>query len=144
MNKEKVLSKTKEILNHVFIDGLTGMAWGLFSTLIIGLIICQIGSFIPGNIGKLIVIIGTIAKGFTGAGIGIGVAVKFKSSPFVTASAAIAGTIGAFATQIIAGTIISGKRIIVNRSWRTIRSIFSSSCWNRDWKILNTEKQKLI
>ena len=29
------MKKIKEILNHVFIEGLTGMAWGLFSTLII-------------------------------------------------------------------------------------------------------------
>jgi uncharacterized membrane protein len=109
MNKEKILEKIKSILHHVFIDGLTGMAWGLFSTLIIGLIICQIGSFIPGNIGKMLIIMGSIAKGLTGAGIGIGVAVKFKSSPFVTVSAAIAGLIGAFASQIVAGSLVNRK-----------------------------------
>ena len=31
-----VKKKGKELFNHIFIDGLTGMAWGLFSTLIIG------------------------------------------------------------------------------------------------------------
>ena len=38
-----IKNKGKELFNRIFIDGLTGMAWGLFSTLIIGLIIEQIG-----------------------------------------------------------------------------------------------------
>lgn len=33
----------KKILNNIFIDGLSGMALGLFSTLIIGTILKQIG-----------------------------------------------------------------------------------------------------
>ena len=37
----------KKYLNRLFIDGLSGMALGLFATLIIGTIIQQIGSFIP-------------------------------------------------------------------------------------------------
>ena len=32
--------KFKRIMNEIFIDGLSGMALGLFSTLIIGTIIC--------------------------------------------------------------------------------------------------------
>ena len=36
----------KKILNHIFIDGLSGMALGLFSTLIIGTIIVQIGTLV--------------------------------------------------------------------------------------------------
>lgn len=85
--------------------GLHGMAWGLFATLIIGLILTQIGGFIPGKIGNLILVIGKIASGLTGAGIGIGVATKFKSGTYVTVSAAICGMIGAFATKIIAGQV---------------------------------------
>ena len=54
-------NKIKKVLNHVFVEGLTGMAWGLFATLIIGLILTQIGGFIPGRIGELIVVIGKIA-----------------------------------------------------------------------------------
>ena len=49
--KEDTMEKLKKILNKIFIDGLSGMATGLFATLIIGTIISQIGSFIPGNIG---------------------------------------------------------------------------------------------
>ena len=36
----------KKILNNIFIDGLSGMALGLFSTLIIGTILKQIGDLI--------------------------------------------------------------------------------------------------
>lgn len=107
------MKKLKEILNHVFIDGLTGMAWGLFSTLIIGLILTQIGGFIPNRLGEIIVIIGKIASALTGAGIGIGVASKFKSGTYVTVSAAIAGMIGAFATKILAGEVFTSAGTIV-------------------------------
>lgn len=107
------MKKTKEILNYVFIDGLTGMAWGLFSTLIIGLILTQIGGFIPNRVGEFIVIIGKIASALTGAGIGIGVASKFKSGTYVTVSAAIAGMIGAFATKILAGDVFTSAGTIV-------------------------------
>ena len=37
------MKKIKQYLNHIFIDGLSGMALGLFSTLIIGTILQQIG-----------------------------------------------------------------------------------------------------
>lgn len=106
------MKKIKEILNHIFIDGFTGMAWGLFSTLIIGLILTQIGGFLPGKIGEIIVIIGKIASALTGAGIGIGVASKFKSGTYVTVSAAIAGMIGAFATKILAGMVFTEGSIV--------------------------------
>lgn len=106
------MKKIKAILNHVFIDGLTGMAWGLFSTLIIGLILTQIGGFIPNKLGALIVTIGKVASALTGAGIGIGVASKFKSGTYVTVSAAIAGMIGAFATKILAGTVFTEGTIV--------------------------------
>lgn len=87
----------KKYLNRLFIDGLSGMAYGLFSTLIIGTIICQIGSIIGDNIvGNCFAAIGSVAKTVTGAGIGVGVAVKLKSSPLTTISAAVAGMVGAF------------------------------------------------
>ncbi len=86
----------KKYLNEIFIDGLSGMALGLFSTLIIGTIIAQIGTLIGGSIGGYMVVIANVAKTLTGAGIGVGVAVKLKQGPLVTVSAAIAGMIGAF------------------------------------------------
>ena len=90
------MEKTKKILNRIFIDGLSGMALGLFSTLIIGTIIAQIGTLIGGPIGSYLKAISNVAKTLTGAGIGVGVACKFKEGPLVTVSAAVAGMIGAF------------------------------------------------
>ena len=92
------MEKLKKILNRIFIDGLGGMALGLFSTLIIGTIIAQIGTFIGGDIGSYINGAANVAKTLTGAGIGVGVAVKLGSSPLVTIAAAVSGMIGAFPT----------------------------------------------
>ena len=100
------MEKVKKILNKIFIDGLSGMATGLFATLIIGTIISQLGSFIPGVIGDYIYMMGKIASSVTGAGIGVGVAVRYKESPLVVISAATAGMMGAFASKIIAGTVL--------------------------------------
>lgn len=88
----------KKVLNHIFIDGLSGMALGLFSTLIIGTIIGQIGTLVGNEIGTYLIAISSVAKTVTGAGIGVGVAAKFKQGPLVTVSAAVAGMIGAFPT----------------------------------------------
>lgn len=91
----------KKYLNRLFIDGLSGMAFGLFSTLIVGTILCQIGTLVGGNIvGTYIIAMGNIAKTLTGAGIGVGVACKLKSSPLTTVSAAVCGMIGAFPTVL--------------------------------------------
>ncbi len=86
----------KKYLNRLFIDGLSGMAYGLFSTLIIGTIICQIGALVGGTVGSYLNAMGSVAKTITGAGIGVGVAVKLKASPLTTISAAVAGMVGAF------------------------------------------------
>ena len=90
------MEKLKKFLNEIFIDGLSGMALGLFSTLIIGTIIAQVGTLIGGTIGIYMIVIANVAKSLTGAGIGVGVAVKLKQSPLATVSAAVAGLIGAF------------------------------------------------
>lgn len=92
--------KVKKWLNEIFIDGLSGMALGLFSTLIIGTIIAQVGSLIGGTVGSYLVAVSNVAKTITGAGIGVGVACKFKEGPLVTVSAAVTGMIGAFPTVV--------------------------------------------
>ncbi len=86
----------KNYLNRLFIDGLSGMALGLFATLIIGTIVAQVGNLIGGVAGDYLVGVSQIAKTVTGAGIGVGVASKLKASPLVTVSAAVAGMVGAF------------------------------------------------
>ena len=114
------MEKLKKLLDRIFIDGLTGMAQGLFATLIVGTIIQQIGSLIGGNVGDMIFVLGKMAAAFTGAGIGVGVAYRFKESPLVVLSAATAGMVfagpgeplGAFLAAYVGiefGHLVSGK-----------------------------------
>ncbi len=95
----------KKLWNRIFIDGLSGMALGLFSTLIIGTIIQQAAAIIGGGVGDTLLIISKVASAMTGAGIGCGVAYKFKEPPLVVISAATTGMVGAFAGKITAGTV---------------------------------------
>lgn len=100
------MGKFKKLLDRIFIDGLSGMAQGLFATLIVGTIIQQIGTLLGGTAGDMIYVIGKVAASLTGAGIGIGVAYKFKCSQLVVVSAATAGMAGAFASKLLAGTVL--------------------------------------
>ena len=101
-----------KLLKNFFIDGLSGMAHGLFATLIIGTIIQQTGLFLGGDLGDLIYITGKIAAALTGAGIGVGVAAKFQETPLVTLSAGAAGMIGAFAGKILGGSVLVDGNIV--------------------------------
>ena len=104
----------KSILNHIFIDGLSGMALGLFSTLIVGTILSQIATlFVGGTLGNILFVTGKVASLLTGAGIGCGVAYKFKESPLVVLAAATNGMVGAYAAKIIDGSIMSGASFTV-------------------------------
>ncbi|MBR6533807.1 MAG: PTS sugar transporter subunit IIC [Clostridia bacterium] len=97
----------KKYLNRLFIDGLSGMAYGLFSTLIIGTIICQIAKLVGSNIvGEYLTAMGNVAKTLTGAGIGVGVACKLKSAPLTTVAAAVCGMIGAFPNVANEGFVV--------------------------------------
>ena len=100
------MEKLKKVLDRIFIDGLSGMAQGLFATLIIGTIVQQIGTLIGGSVGDMIFAIGKVAASLTGAGIGVGVAAKFKEGQLVSVSAGVAGMAGAFASNLLAGTVL--------------------------------------
>ena len=115
------MKKVKDILNRIFIDGLSGMALGLFATLIIGTIMEQAGALIPGIVGEYITFFGAVAKYMTGAGIGVGAASKFKAGPLVTVSAATAGMIGAYASKILTGKFLipAGELIFVESGTST-------------------------
>ncbi len=94
----------KKTLNRIFIDGLSGMALGLFATLIVGTIIGQIAAigFIADTfVGRLMTAAANLTKTLMGVGIGVGIAYKFKESPLVTVSAGAAGFIGAFAADLV-------------------------------------------
>ena len=103
----------QRFLSHIFIDGLSGMGLGLFSTLIIGTIMKQVGDMIGGDIGAYISAFALVAQRLSGAGIGVGVAYKFKESVYVTLSAAAAGMIGAYASAISAGTLFAENGAMV-------------------------------
>lgn len=103
----------KSILDRIFVDGLGGMAQGLFATLIIGTIIQQIGTFAGGDVGNLLYITGKMAAAMTGAGIGVGVARKFEADHLVVVSAATVGMIGAFASKMLAGEVMQSGGIMV-------------------------------
>lgn len=104
----------KKLLTRIFVDGLTGMALGLFSTLIIGTIIKQAGDLIGGDIGGWLSAIGLVAQKLTGAGIGVGVAYKFKESAYVVLSAATAGMIGAYAGNMAVGTLFADGAMVLS------------------------------
>ncbi|TCK86727.1 hypothetical protein EDC19_2781 [Natranaerovirga hydrolytica] len=107
-------NQIKAIFKHIFIDGFSGMTLGLFCTLIVGLIIQQIGDLIPGNIGELLNYLGTVATITTGAGIGIGVTHKFKAPPLLLYSSGVTGLIGAYAGRIISGTMFQEGTIVLS------------------------------
>lgn len=107
-------TKKNNILYAIFIDGLSGMALGLFATLIVGTIFAQVSSYIGGIAGNLLLVVGKTAQLLTGAGIGCGVAMKLKqTAPLVTISAAICGMAGAYAKVILAGTFFDGGEFSV-------------------------------
>lgn len=106
------MKKIKEILHQIFIEGLSGMAVGLFATLLIGTILQQIGTLLPGTIGDSVYMMGKIAASVTGVGIGCGVAIRFGESPLVTMSAATCGMMGAYASKILAGTVLVDGAVV--------------------------------
>lgn len=103
----------RKIFQRYFIDGLNGMALGLFCTLIVGLIIKQIGSLIGGNIGNLIVNIGIIASICTGGVIGISVAYSMKAPRLVILASAVTGLLGANAAAFVGGTLMTDGAVIL-------------------------------
>lgn len=96
----------KRFAHRYFIEAFSGMALGLFCTLIIGTIVGEIGFLInkagENAFGDILTYIGTIAKSLMGAGIGIGIAHSLKSKKLTSFSAAVAGTVGANITNIFA------------------------------------------
>ena len=103
----------KSILDRIFVDGLGGMAHGLFATLIIGTIIQQIGLFAGGDFGNMLYMAGKMAAAMTGAGIGVGVARKFNADQLVVVSAATVGMIGAFAGKLLAGEVLTDGNVFL-------------------------------
>ena len=99
---QKVLSVVKKLCKRYFIDAFTGMAQGLFCTLIAGTIIAQIASWCGDNtFAHVLGYIGSIAKMLMGAGIGVGIAHKLGAKPLVIFTALVTGLIGTFAGGLV-------------------------------------------
>ncbi len=106
---EKAKRIAKKYAKRYFIDAFTGMAQGLFCTLIAGTIISQIGSWCGDNaFARVLIYIGSIAKMLMGAGIGVGIAHKLGAKPLVIFTAAVTGLVGAFAGGIVTGLVETG------------------------------------
>ena len=108
MFKEKCKTYFKTLPKRYFITAFSGMARGLFVTLIAGTILSQIAGWINliggGNyVGNVLTYIANIAKALMGAGIGVGIAHALEKNKLLVFSAAVAGTIGAFADKLIFG-----------------------------------------
>ncbi len=98
----------KTLPKRWFITAFSGMAQGLFVTLIAGTILAQIAGWInllgDGNyVGATLLYIANIAKSLMGAGIGVGIAHALGKNKLLVFSAAVAGMVGAFADQLTPG-----------------------------------------
>ena len=107
--KPTVLDKAKAYLKALpkryFITAFSGMAQGLFVTLIAGTILSQIAGWIGNNyIGNTLTYIANIAKTLMGAGIGVGIAHALGKNKLLVFSAAVAGMVGAFADKLMIGS----------------------------------------
>ncbi len=97
--KKKTVFKT--VLDFI-IKTMNGMAYGLFSTLIIGTIVATIGGFIPENnfFHELLMSLASILKLSTGIGIGLGIAWSLKLDGLKMICACVSGGIAAYFSKI--------------------------------------------
>lgn len=105
------LNKSKAGIRNYLVKVLNGMALGLFASLLIGLIIKQIGTFL--NI-QLLISFGNIAQRLMGPAIGAGVAYSVGAPPLGIFASIAVGAIGAGSISFSAGgdpTIIIGEPV---------------------------------
>ena len=102
--KGRLLAYLKALPKRWFITAFSGMAQGLFVTLIAGTILSQIAGWIGDNyIGNTLGYIANIAKVLMGAGIGVGIAHALGKNKLLVFSSAVAGMVGAFADKLMIG-----------------------------------------
>lgn len=99
--------KSKEkSLGDAVVRVLNGMAQGLFASLIIGLIIKQIGTYTHIDI---LAQVGQVAQYMTGPAIGIGVAAAVGAPPLAMFSAAACGAVGAGTVNLTTLALSTGE-----------------------------------
>ncbi|MEE1073608.1 MAG: PTS sugar transporter subunit IIC [Cellulosilyticum sp.] len=116
MKDEKIWGAyIRKIVDRYLIKGLSGMALGLFSTLLIGTILKQIGSFIPQlGIGKLLITFGTLGTVMTGIGIAVGVAHQLEASKLVLYSSIVNGLVGAYGAKLVEGAMLNETGLLLS------------------------------
>lgn len=98
----KIKKYFSSLPKRYFITAFSGMAQGLFVTLIAGTILAQIAGWIGDNyVGNALGNIAAIAKTLMGAGIGVGIAHALQKNKLLVFSAAVAGFAGAFADKLL-------------------------------------------
>lgn len=105
------MNKNNTPIRDYFIKILNGMALGLFSSLIIGLILKQLGTVL--GIEHL-VNFGTIAQFMMGPAIGAGVAYSLEAPPLSIFAATVVGAIGAGTLSPVEGgafTVVIGEPV---------------------------------
>ena len=118
--KQKLCAYFKALPKRYFITAFSGMAQGLFVTLIAGTILSQMAGWLGDNyIGNTLLYIANIAKSLMGAGIGVDIAHALGKHKLVVFSSAVAGTVGAFADKLIIGG--SAPFGDLHRSWCVLK-----------------------
>lgn len=102
---QRFVDVLKKAGKRYFIDAFSGMAQGLFCTLIAGTILGQIAKWCGDNaFAVMLTTIANLAKILMGAGIGIGIAHKLGAKPLVIFTAAVTGMVGAWSMSITNGS----------------------------------------
>lgn len=96
----------RDFFNKYFIDAFTGMALGLFVTLIAGLIFSQVGLALD---LPLLMDLGKLASILMGAGIGVGIAYYLKAPTLVVFACLVAGMMGAHSEALMAGHLFTAQ-----------------------------------
>lgn len=116
VNRKKWKTFIKKLAMRYFIDAFSGMAQGLFVTLIAGTILKQIGKWFgeSSGFGAALILIGNIACTLMGAGIGVGIAKKLKAPDLVIFACAVAGFAGAFLPDTVYSSAHAGSFSLLN------------------------------
>ncbi len=102
--KKKFIEYIKDVPKRYFITAFSGMAQGLFVTLIAGTIVATLCERIIGldnYFGKVFNYIASLSKTLMGVGIGVGIAFALKKDKLLIFSASVAGLVGAFADKLL-------------------------------------------
>jgi uncharacterized membrane protein len=121
MDKNKIKAYVQSLPKRYFITAFSGMAQGLFVTLIAGTILAQVAGWIGDNaVGNTLLYIAAIAKSLMGAGIGVGIAHALNKNKLLVFSSAVAGMVGAFADKLLFGTPFAGMFPSVTSPFTTL------------------------